>query len=137
MRTDFRELLTNRLCGIAKLDEAQTEALEAHYGLMAKWNRVLNLTAIDKLADVVERHYCESIFAALHIPPENWSIADIGSGPGFPGFPIAVMRRDCRVTLVESHQRKAVFLREVSRSQSNIYVNANRAEEVRERFNWA
>jgi len=63
-------------------------------------------------------------------------IADVGSGAGFPGFPVAVLRPECSVTLIESHQRKAVFLREASREIPNVRVLAKRAEDVAETFDW-
>jgi 16S rRNA (guanine527-N7)-methyltransferase len=136
MSAGFRELLRNRLAGIAELSEPQVAALEAHYHLLMKWNRVLSLTTITKLDEAVERHYCESIFLGVHLPPGEWSIADVGSGAGFPGFPIAVIRPECRVTLIESHQRKAVFLREATRGMSNVWVLGCRAESIEERFDW-
>ena len=107
--------------------------LEEHYRLLQIWNRKLNLTSEDSL----ERHYGESIFLAEHLPAGSLRIADIGSGAGFPGFPIAVVRPECSVALIEAHQRKAVFLKEASRHQSNIRVLAKRAEEIDERFDWA
>ena len=116
----------------AALSPAQTAALAAHYELLCKWNKVLNLTRIEKLEEAVERHYCESLFLAARLDPGT--IADIGSGAGFPGFVVAVARPDCSVTLIESHQRKAVFLREASRAVSNLRVLARRAEEVAETF---
>jgi len=106
--------------------------LEAHHELLRRWNQKLNLTSEDS----VERHYGESLFLAAHLPPGPLRIADIGSGAGFPGFPVAVVRPDCQVTLIESHQRKAVFLKEAARKQSNIRVLAKRAEDVDERFDW-
>ena len=54
--------------------------------------------------------------------------------PGFPGFPVAILRPDCQVTLIESHQRKAVFLKEASRGIPNIRVLAKRAEDVQGAF---
>jgi hypothetical protein len=59
---------------------------------------------------------------------------DVGSGAGFPGFPVAILRPDCSVTLVESHQRKAVFLREAARKIGNVKVVAKRAEDVGDEF---
>ena len=109
------------------------EALEAHRRVLEKWNRTLNLTRITD----VERNYGESLFLAGHLPPGALRICDIGSGAGFPGFPVAIVRPDCEVTLIESHQRKAVFLKEVSRGHANIRVLACRAEEVKDRFDWA
>jgi 16S rRNA (guanine527-N7)-methyltransferase len=108
----------------------QTELLEAHYQLLMKWNQVLNLTRIENIDEAVERHYGESLFLAEHLPPGPLRIADIGSGAGFPGFPVAVFRPDCAVTLIESHQRKSVFLREASRQLPNIRILAKRAEDV-------
>jgi len=108
-------------------------ALKAHHELLQRWNKTLNLTRIDS----IERNYGESLFLGRHLPPGPLSICDIGSGAGFPGFPVAILRPDCQVTLIESHQRKAVFLKEVSRSVPNIRVLAKRAEDVHESFDWA
>jgi 16S rRNA (guanine527-N7)-methyltransferase len=133
----FADLLTQRLAGVVELSPGQVEALESHYRLLLRWNRTLNLTSIRKIEEAVERHYCESLFLGTHLPQGRLRIADIGSGSGFPGFPIAVLRPDCSVTLIESHQRKAVFLREASRSLPNVRVLARRAEDVDEQFDWA
>jgi len=116
------------------LSAEQESALEAHLEMLLRWNQKLNLTSIRNREEAIERHYCESLFLGMHLPPGAWKIADVGSGAGFPGFPVAVLRPDCQVTLIESHQRKAVFLRESSRSQSNIRVLTKRAEEVTDRF---
>jgi 16S rRNA (guanine527-N7)-methyltransferase len=116
------------------LTDPQVAALEAHLELMLRWNRKLNLTAIRNREEAIERHYYESLFLGAHLPLGALRIADLGSGAGFPGFPVAVLRPDCTVTLIEAHQRKAVFLREASRKLPNIRVLAKRAENVRERF---
>lgn len=126
----FRDLLIERIA----LAPEQIDALEAHYELLLRWNRVLNLTSIHDVLEAVERHYCEALFLAGRLPPRALRVADLGSGAGFPGFPIAVFRPDCTVTLIESHQRKAVFLREASRKVPNIRIAAQRFEEVRETF---
>lgn len=140
----FADLLRQRLAGIVELSPGQVEALEAHYQLLLRWNRTLNLTSIKRMDEVVERHYCESLFLGKrlsvtpgHPLPGHLRIADIGSGAGFPGFPVAVLRPDWSVTLIESHQRKAVFLREASRSLPNVRVLAKRAEDVNEQFDCA
>ena len=132
----FPELLRERLAGIVALSASQVEALDAHYQLLERWNRSLNLTSVDRLVDVVERHYGESLFLGRVFEQFPQRIADIGSGAGFPGFPVAILRPDCSVTLIESHQRKAVFLKEASRKVGNARVVARRAEEVRESFDW-
>ena len=108
-------------------------ALKAHFELLQRWNKTLNLTRIES----IERNYGESVFLARHLPTGEWSICDVGSGAGFPGFPIAVVRPECQVTLIEAHQRKAVFLKEAARGVPNIRVLGKRAEDVHERFDWA
>jgi len=130
----FPELLRAKLSGIAELTADQVQTLQNHYELLQRWNRALNLTSIDSLEETVERHYCESVFLATHLPAGLLRIADIGSGAGFPGIPVAVLRRDCHVTLIEAHHRKAVFLREVTRTMANVEVLAKRAESIREQF---
>lgn len=133
----FAELLRVQLVGIAEPSPAQISTLEAHYHLMARWNKTLNLTKVTGVAEAVGRHYVESLFLGAHLPAQTLRIADIGSGAGFPGFPVAVLRQDCEVTLIESHQRKAVFLKEASRGLANVRVVAKRAEAVQDRFDWA
>jgi 16S rRNA (guanine527-N7)-methyltransferase len=133
----FADLLRERLARIVELSPRQVEALETHYQLLLRWNRTLNLTSIKRMEEAVERHYCESLFLGTHLPQGRLRIADIGSGAGFPGFPVAVLRPDCSVTLIESHQRKSVFLREASRNLPNVRVVAIRAEDVKEQFDWA
>ena len=133
----FADALTRRLAGIVELTAEQVAALEAHYELLLRWNRSVNLTSISGLEETVERHYCESLFLSARLPAGWLRIADIGSGAGFPGFPVAVLRPDCSVTLIESHRRKAVFLREASRALPNVRVLSKRAETVGEQFDWA
>lgn len=133
----FAELLRERLAGVVELSTAQAAALEAHYNLMVRWNRTINLTTVTEESEAVERHYCESLFLGATLPPGPLRIVDIGSGPGFPGFPVAVLRPACSVTLVEAHQRKAVFLKEAARQMPNVRVLAVRAHDVREQFDWA
>jgi 16S rRNA (guanine527-N7)-methyltransferase len=130
----FAELLRLRLRGIVDLSQRQVAALEAHYDLLLRWNKTLNLTTITSLEEAVERHYCESLFLGAQLPAGNLRVVDVGSGAGFPGFPVGILRPDCSVALVESHQRKAVFLREASRKVGNVRVIAKRAEDVEEEF---
>jgi 16S rRNA (guanine527-N7)-methyltransferase len=132
----FAELLRSKLASVRKLTDEQVDRLHRHYDLLVRWNKSLNLTSIRTLEEAVERHYCESIFAADHLPEGRFSIADLGSGAGFPGIPIAVVRPECAVALIDSHQRKAVFLREAARDLANVQIIAKRAEDVSERFDW-
>jgi len=132
----FRELLAKEFGPYGTLSEAQLDQLANHYAALTRWNERLNLTRIRDLGDSVRFHYCESLFLARILPAGFHRVVDIGSGAGFPGIPVAIFRPDCEVTLVESHLRKSVFLREAARELKNVKVIANRAEEVREHFDW-
>ncbi len=132
----FVETLETALSSVIVLTEVQVGQLSEHYSLLERWNKKINLTTVEPGPQMVIRHYCESLFFAVHLPADTGSIADIGSGAGFPGFPIAVLKSDSRVTLIESHQRKAVFLRESTRGLRNSSVFAKRAEDVTTTFDW-
>jgi 16S rRNA (guanine527-N7)-methyltransferase len=134
--SEFEELLRGSLLGTCLLTSQQIGLLESHFALLNRWNRTLNLTSLLDLKDAVTRHYGESLFLAAHLPEKCESVADLGSGAGFPGIPMAVLRPECTVTLIESHQRKAVFLKEATRHLGNVRVLAKRAEAVQERFDW-
>ena len=88
----------------------------AHYlELLLKWNARTNLTAIRDPEEMVRRHFGESLFAAQHLGPCE-TLLDFGSGAGFPGLPIQLMRPEISITLAESQNKKATFLREVIRT---------------------
>src|SRR5258708_14058430 len=133
----FADLLKCELHGRVDLSDHQIAQLYEHYELLQRWNRKINLTSIPSGPEAVIRHYCESLFFGANLPvAEEARIADLGSGAGFPGVPIAILRPEWRVALIESQQRKAVFLREATRGLSNVVVLANRAEDVEGRFDW-
>jgi len=90
--------------------------LSTYLDLLLKWNARTNLTAIRDPEEIVRRHFGESLFAARHLDPGAASLLDFGSGAGFPGLPIALLRLDIQVTLAESQNKKAAFLREAVRS---------------------
>jgi 16S rRNA (guanine527-N7)-methyltransferase len=83
--------------------------------LILKWNARINLTAIRIPEEIVRHHFGESLFVGTHIGACG-TLLDFGSGAGFPGVPIQLLRPDVRVTLAESHGKKAAFLQEVVRS---------------------
>ncbi|HWR54189.1 MAG TPA: 16S rRNA (guanine(527)-N(7))-methyltransferase RsmG [Bryobacteraceae bacterium] len=132
---DF-ERFQHLLLAVHPVSLGEARALFAHYSLLLRWNRVLNLTRIEDIEDAVERHYGEALFLADLLPSGALTVADIGSGGGFPGIPLAVRRPECRVTLVESHQRKAVFLREASRELPTVSVLAVRADQLPLEADW-
>jgi 16S rRNA (guanine(527)-N(7))-methyltransferase RsmG len=132
----FRELLEREFGPYGSLTIKQIEQLEAHYRLLVRWNTRLNLTTINSVEEAVRLHYCESLFVGTQLPAGPLRVIDVGSGAGFPGIPIAILRPDCTLTLVDSHQRKAVFLREASRNLKNVSVVTGRAENLRPKFDW-
>ena len=89
--------------------------LVSYLELILKWNARTNLTAIRTPEEIVRRHFGESLFAATHLG-ECSTLLDFGSGAGFPGIPIQLMRPDVQVTLAESQGKKAAFLREAIRT---------------------
>jgi 16S rRNA (guanine(527)-N(7))-methyltransferase RsmG len=132
----FSEILKRELADRMSLSDDQLTRLYEHYALLERWNKKISLTSVEPGEDTVIRHYCESLFFAAHLSDGASSIADIGSGAGFPGVPIAILKPDWKVSLVESNQRKSVFLREATRSLLNVSVLAQRAEDLSSVFNW-
>lgn len=104
------------------------EQLAAYLDLLLKWNARTNLTAIRQPEEIVRRHFGESLFAAQHLG-ECATLMDFGSGAGFPGLPIQLLLPELQVTLAESQNKKATFLREVIRTLGlKTEVWANRVE---------
>jgi 16S rRNA (guanine527-N7)-methyltransferase len=132
----FRELLVREFAPYGSLTVEQIDALESHYNLLIHWNARLNLTRIESVEDAVKLHYCESLFVGTKLPAGPLHVVDVGSGAGFPGIPIAILRPECAMTLVESHQRKGVFLREATRSLKNVTVVTDRAENIAPGYDW-
>jgi 16S rRNA (guanine(527)-N(7))-methyltransferase RsmG len=132
----FRETLSRAFSPYADLTAIQLDQLEAHFRLLEAWNRKVNLMRFRSIQELIELHYCESMYLATRLPEGSLRIADLGSGAGFPGIPITILRTDCEVTLIESHRRKAVFLREATRGLGHCRVIAERAADVHEKFDW-
>ena len=108
------------------LDAALAKPLLAYLTLLVRWNRTYNLTAIRDPREMVTRHLLDSLAMAEHV--SSGSLADLGTGPGLPGIPLAITHPQLQVTLVESNGKKARFMREAVRQLglSNARV-ANRA----------
>lgn len=88
-------------------------ALAAFTAELTRWGARMNLVGSTD-PSAIERHIADSLAAADELPPEA-KIVDLGSGAGFPGFPIALARPDLRVTLVEIREKRVAFLRHVAR----------------------
>lgn len=114
------------------LDAALAQPLLAYLSLLVRWNRTYNLTAIRDPRDMVTRHLLDSLAMAPHV--ESGTLADLGTGPGLPGIPLAIAHPRLQVTLVESNGKKARFLREAVRQLGlgNARVAESRAEALDE-----
>ena len=146
--TRIAELLQPFLAPEA-LSPVQLEHISIYIDLLLRWNARINLTAIRHPEEIVTRHFGESLFAASHLfpaqitwgqPPEPTlnavegavqaerssapgSVIDVGSGAGFPGLPIKIWAPQVHLTLIESNQKKATFLREVARTLTLTDIN--------------
>lgn len=102
--------------------------------LLRRWNQRTNLTSIREPEEIVQRHFGESLFTALHLigrVDDGGSLLDFGSGAGFPGLPVQLMFPRLKVTLGESQGKKAAFLREAVRSlELTTHVWGERVENM-------
>jgi 16S rRNA (guanine527-N7)-methyltransferase len=98
------------------VSDQQIIYIQQYMKLLLAWNEKINLTAIRDPLEVLYRHFCESMYAAVAVPVENGRLADVGSGPGFPGIPLKIMRPGLQAVLIESNMKKATFLAEVLRN---------------------
>jgi 16S rRNA (guanine527-N7)-methyltransferase len=112
----------------------QVQQIQQYIAILLRWNDKINLTAIRDPREILYRHFCESMYATVSVPVENGRLADVGSGGGFPGLPIKILRPELQVFLIESNIKKATFLAEVSRDLelTDLRVLVNRFEDVAE-----
>jgi len=112
----------------------QVLQIQQYIGILLAWNEKINLTAIRDPLEILYRHICESMYAAVAVPVSDGRLADVGSGAGFPGLPLKIIRPNLRVFLVESSIKKVTFLAEVTRELGlkDVQVLARRYEELGE-----
>jgi 16S rRNA (guanine527-N7)-methyltransferase len=112
----------------------QVLQIQQYIEILLAWNEKVNLTAIRDPLEILYRHFCESMYASVAVPVENGRLADVGSGGGFPGLPLKIIRPNLRVFLVESNIKKATFLAEVVRTLDlkDTQVIVRRYEELNE-----
>jgi len=108
--------------------------IQQYIAIVLKWNEKISLTAIREPIEILYRHFCESMYAAAAVPLERGRLADVGSGGGFPGLPLKIIRPDLQVFLVESNVKKATFLAETIRELGleGARVIVSRYEELSE-----
>src|SRR5579863_5669538 len=117
-----------------EVDATQVQLIQQYMSILQHWNEKLNLTAIRDPLEILYRHFCESMFASVSLPVPFGRLADIGTGAGFPGIPLKIIRPELELFLVESNIKKGTFLAEVVRDLelSNSRVLISRYDELGE-----
>ena len=125
------------------LTEGQLVQFDTYYAMLADWNTRVNLTAITEPEDVAKKHFLDSLAAAPYLKP-NAAVADVGTGAGFPGVPLLILRPDLKLTLIDSLQKRLVFLeavlKELKLSAELVHTRAEDAGQnpkYREKFDVA
>ncbi|MBS1840594.1 MAG: 16S rRNA (guanine(527)-N(7))-methyltransferase RsmG [Acidobacteria bacterium] len=112
----------------------QVLQIQQYIDILLRWNEKMNLTAIRDPLEILYRHFCESMFGTVVLSVEKCRLADVGSGGGFPGIPMKIIRPEIDLFLIESNMKKATFLTEVVRelSLTGVRVLVSRYEELSE-----
>jgi len=113
-------------------DQTVIERIEAYIALLLEWNKKISLTRITEPVEIVKFHFGESLFAASILKISDGRLADVGSGAGFPGLPLAMAMPLLQVILIEANARRAAFLSEAVRrlDLANVMVLRSRMEDV-------
>ena len=123
----------------ANLSANQVSKVREYVRILLKWNELISLTSIIDPAEIVARHFGESMFLHPILPVENGRLADVGSGAGFPGLALKILCPDLHVFLIESNKRKCAFMSEVVRSLDlrEVEILPIRFEEIRPKADFA
>lgn len=128
------------------LEEEQINQFYKYMNILIEWNKNINLTAITDPKEVILKHFIDSIYVLKNIEiSSNSSVIDIGTGAGFPGIPLKIVRKDLNVTLLDSLNKRIMFLDNVINNLGlkDISTIHGRAEEMgknkkyREMFDYA
>jgi len=116
------------------VSDLQVLQIQQYTRILLAWNEKINLTSIRDPLEILNRHFCECMYAASTVPVEHGRLADVGSGAGFPGLPLKIIRPELQVFLIESNVKKATFLAEVIRDLglAGARVLVSRYEELSE-----
>jgi 16S rRNA (guanine527-N7)-methyltransferase len=104
-----------------------------YIGLLLRWNKKISLTTVTEALEIIRFHFGESLAAIKAAGIKDGRLADVGSGAGFPGMPIAMATPGLETLLIESNAKKAAFLAEVKREirVENVTIHRGRSESVR------
>jgi 16S rRNA (guanine527-N7)-methyltransferase len=114
-------------------NEDQIAKIREYTALLLKWNRSVSLTSITDPAEIVGRHFGESMYASKLMPVENCRLVDIGTGAGFPGLALKIACPSIDLILIESNKKKCVFLSEAVRALgfNDVEIRPERFEHIR------
>ena len=129
---DFNKKLNEKLKLInINISEDEIENFKIYMELLLEWNEKINLTAITDENDIVLKHFVDSLTIKKYIS-ENEKIIDIGTGAGFPGIPLDIMNKYNEITLMDSLNKRIVFLNDVidKLKLNNVKAIHSRAEEL-------
>jgi len=114
-----------------ELTSSQIKKFYDYMQLLLEWNEKINLTAIIEPEEVITKHFIDSITIQKHIK-ENSHIIDVGTGAGFPGVPLKIIREDINVTLLDSLNKRIIFLKEITKKLEleKVQTMHGRAEEM-------
>ena len=127
----FEEILNKYLKEInIELKKEQTEKFYKYMNLLLEWNEKINLTAITEPEEVILKHFVDSLTISKYIEKDS-KLVDMGTGAGFPGIPLKILRDDIEITLADSLNKRINFLNEVIKELNlkNIQTVHTRAEE--------
>lgn len=113
------------------VSDIQAEQFYQYMNLLLEWNEKINLTAITEPSEIIIKHFVDSITINKHVK-ENAKVIDVGTGAGFPGIPLSIIRNDVNVTLMDSLNKRIKFLDEVVNEikLGNVDTVHSRAEEL-------
>ena len=119
--------------GVSVRDDTVVRFLSYLFELK-KWNRAYNLTALQNDRDIIIKHFFDSLLFLKVFPEHSVNVCDVGSGAGFPGIPIAIIRPDISVTLIEPSRKKCAFLRNIKKviNLNNVAVLEARVEDIKD-----
>jgi 16S rRNA (guanine527-N7)-methyltransferase len=113
------------------LNDLQKQQFTDYYEMLVEWNKDMNLTAITKYSEVIQKHFLDSLSIVKIYQPVSERILDMGTGAGFPGIPIKIVFPDTRIVLLDSLNKRIHFLEEVIKklNLSKITAVHGRAED--------
>lgn len=128
----FKNLLGKELNALSiEISDVQVKQFYTYMNLLVEWNKKINLTAITEANEIVTKHFVDSLIISKYLQ-ESKNVMDIGTGAGFPGIPLKIINKDINMDLVDSLNKRIIFLNEVIAQLGLININSihSRAEDL-------